>query len=1159
MGLTLLLGPAGSGKTTFLHRELVKKAEQSSAFRALLIVPEQFTMQTQRDLVELHRSHSFTNIDVLSFDRLAYRVLEEQGKDGLTVLDDMGKLLVLRRAAAKSRDQLPYFGKNLDKAGFIGRVKSMLSELYQYRIDAEGLRTLVEETKDEPLLSRKLQEILTIYQAFDESMKADTIPSEKLLDVLCRLIPLSEKVKESVVYCDGFAGFTPVQFSVLEALAAHAREVVVTVTVDGDLLGEGRQERQTAFSKARLASDRQLFDQSLATVRTLCEQGERQGTAVRLVRDFAPGLRFGQNRALAALERQFLRCPVKPYGEADAADQIHLWEVKDQKAELSAVAREIFRLVKEEGYRYREIALVGGDVAGYEPVIRQIFGRAGIPFFIDAKGDMMGHPLVAFLQGAMEAVERDYSYETVFAFLKSGLGPLAGEDLYELENYVLASGLRGRKAWSSPWEAGPGREGWDMERLEDLRRAVIEPLLSFRAVLKDEESTVRDYAAATVALMQGQQAEQKLKTLAMELEAAGETTLSQEYEQSYDKVLALLDRVVELFGDGKLSLREWRELLDTGFAEIRVGVIPACADWVVVGDMRRTRLKDPRVLFFIGANDGIVPSAGETGSLLSDMDRRSLERKGVRLAPTRQEAGFVERFYLYLALARPSEKLYVSWRRQGSDGSAMNPSYLVGELREIFPSLAPSHPDEEDSLPERIVNGGTAREELLAGLSRYRDGEEEPGWGELYGLFAKEGDEAERKRLLDAVFYTYREESIGPAVAKALYGDVLTGSVTRLEQYAACAYAQFLSFGLGLRERKLHRFAPADMGTLFHEVLRLFFARVYGSAGGKDLPGEEERKRLVHDCLREAVEAGAGRGLTDTARGEYLLSRVERIADRTLWALCEQLKRGDFQPEEVEVEFDGRDSQAMNLALSEDAVMRLYGRIDRVDTCVSDDEVYVKVIDYKTGSTSIDLTGIYYGANLQLVVYLDAAMEREEKKNKAKKVIPAGILYYNIRDPFVTVEPGEEPGEEEIEGEILGELKMNGIVNRDPKIYRRLDRLVGTGAPSVIPVTEKDGQPVEKRSSLADTEQFALLKRGVRERMRRFGREIMGGRLAVNPYLRGEKTSCDYCPYGAVCGFDRKTPGFAYRRLQELAADELWERLEEEEKEGGKADGDGLD
>lgn len=430
---------------------------------------------------------------------------------------------------------------------------------------------------------------------------------------------------------------------------------------------------------------------------------------------------------------------------------------------------------------------------------------------------------------------------------------------------------------------------------------------------------------------------------------------------------------------------------------------------------------------------------------------------------------------------------------------------------------------------------------------------------------------------------------MGPAVARVLYGDMLSGSVTRLERYAACAYAQFLSYGLQLAERRLHEFAAADMGTLFHEVIRKFFGKVYGKKGEAAaemqntatqvwIPDDERRRQLVHQCLKEAVAEGNSRGLEETARGAYLLERVEHTADRTLWALCEQLARGDFHPEDVEIDFDGQDSKAMNLLLEDDTLMRLHGRIDRVDICagtsraaqtmeamqegvvsadpsehadsqthpVTDDEVYVKVIDYKTGGTSFDLVGVYYGLQLQLVVYLDAAMERERRKNKGKKVIPAGILYYNVKDPFVAVEPTEagDPDPDMIQDALLSELKMNGLVNRDRRIYSRMDRLIGAEVPPVIPVTEKGGQIVERYSSVAATRQLEDLCTFVRQRMSEFGSRIMAGHMAVNPYMRGGRTGCDYCKFAAVCGFDKKTPGYEYRRLGDLETQQIWEEVE---------------
>ncbi len=1251
MSLQLLLGPSGSGKTTSLYETLIGEAERSSAFQAMAIVPEQYTMQTQKDLVTLHPGHSVTNIDILSFDRLAYRILGELGVEGMTVLDDMGKLMVLRRAAASCSDELKVFRKNLDKAGFIDKIKSMLSELYQYRIDGQELDRIIEATAGEPLLQRKLREIRTLYHAFDRSMEEDTIPSERLYDVLCRLIPQSKLVAESVITFDGFTGFTPAQYQVLEMLMVHAKQVIVTVTVDGalagssadgdraireDVIGAGKKEtgdrraerELSPREKARLASDRQLFEMSLTTVQMLRHLAKKNQVAVEEDQIFAPGARFAKVPELAVLEREFLRCPVKPWqpglqetetnavaGEDAATDEgatamkwaageavfapIHLWEVGDRVAELEAVARQIFSLVRRQGLRYRDVAVISGDVAGYEPVIRRVFGAAGIPYFLDVKNNMMGHPLVAYLRGALEAVEKDFTYETVFACLKSGMSPVAAEDLYELENYVLAMGLRGRKAWSENWEKTyPEGRHLNQERLNQVREQVVQPLFALRDVLKNSESTVRDYAEALVRLMESQGVEQRLKAMAQQICADGEDSLGQEYEQAYAKVLDLLDKVVELFGDGKVSVRQWREILDTGFAEIRVGVIPARVDRVVVGDMHRTRLKDPKVLFFVGANDGLVPKAGDKTSLLSDMDRRSLAKLGVQLAPTKQENGFIDRFYLYLALTKPSQQLYVSWCCQNVDGSAMSPSYMIRELQSIFPALAVERPEDMVTLTERILTKDTARSALLAGFADYKEGRAPAAWKELYSVYMESPDGREQLgRWLDAVFLTYKEETMGPAVAKALYGDMLSGSVTRLEQYAACAYAQFLSYGLQLAERRLHEFAAADMGTLFHEVIRKFFAKVYGKKGeglpttqgqaqdgasgsgqtGEEpqaslgIPGDELRRHLVHQCLQEAVAEGSSRGLEETARGAYLLERVERTADRTLWALCEQLARGDFRPEEVEVDFDGRDSKAMNLLLEDDTLMRLHGRIDRVDTCVGrspaaqaaamseetgelnpypDDEVYVKVIDYKTGSTTFDLVGVYYGLQLQLVVYLDAAMERERAKQKGKKVIPAGILYYNIRDPFVAIEPeaAGNPDPDRVKDALLKELRMNGIVNRDRRIYSRMDRLVGMDVPPVIPVTEKGGEIVERYSSVAATRQLEELCRFVRRRMTEFGSRIMDGHIAVNPYMRGGRTGCDYCKFAAVCGFDKKTPGYEYRRLGDLEAREIWEGVQSQDK-----------
>ncbi len=1213
MSLRLILGPAGSGKTTYLYQELVSHAERDPGWRAIAVVPEQYTMQTQKDLVSLHSRHSVMNIDILSFERMAYRVIEEQGTAHMTVLDDMGKTLVLRRAAGECQDQLRLYGRNLNKAGFIDRVKSVLSELYQYRIGAKELGRLTEELDDEPLLKQKLEEIRTLYQAFDQSLAQDTIPSERLYDVLCRLIPDSRLIRDSVISFDGFTGFTPAQYQVLKVLMQYAGQVIVTVTVDPDLTEKNASSESDPRKKALDASRRQLFDLSLTTIRTLHEMAQEAGTQVESPVILPAGTRFASAGDLAFLERNFLRCPSERY--EGVPEHLSLWEAKDKETELMAVARQIFNLVRDEGYRYRDIAVIASDISGYEPVICRVFDRCGIPYFIDVKNNMLGHPVVAYLRGALEAIERDYSYETMFACLKSGMTPIPENDLYELENYVLAMGIRGRRAWSQEWtQTYQEEQNIDLARLNEVRVMVAEPLFALQdamngraksaaPVTPDEsetaqsaasgsskdETSVRDYAEALVVFMESQGLEERLLGMADNLRQDGESRLADEYEQVYGKILDLLDEVVDLYGDGHISLREWREILDTGFSEIRVGVIPAYVDRVVAGDMRRTRLKDPKVIFFVGANDGLVPMVSDSGSLLTDQDRHSLEKHGVQLAPSGEENGFLDRFYLYLTLTRPSERLCVSWCRQNVDGCAMLPSYLIGELRELYPELMTVRTEDHAELPEQILSRQTACAAMLQGLAAYREGSASECWKELYGIFASDPDEQDRlRRCLDAAFMTYHEESIDPAAARDLYGDALTGSVTRLEKYASCACAQFLTYGLKLTERREHTFEAADMGTLLHEAIQRLFAIIYGSgdafdalsegrgmgtgsAGRHDaaysetydqgqsavpvservLKDSEFRRSLVHQCLMEAVEAEGDRGLAGSARGEFMLRRIEQIADRTCWALCTQLARGDFIPENVEVEFDGRTSTAMNVELDQNIVMRLHGRIDRVDSCQTDNKAYVKIVDYKTGSTSLDLDSVYYGLQLQLVMYLDAAMEREKILAPDKEVIPAGILYYNIKDPIVSVDPSDPDGADDqaVNDEILKELKMNGLVNSDRIVYRHMDHMLGSDAPPVIPVTEKDGSPVERSSSLADTGQFLKLCDTTRKKIRKYGNEIMAGRISADPYKKDGRTGCDYCPYRSVCGFDRKIPGYAYRQLSSMKPEEVWKALKEDSQE----------
>ena len=394
---------------------------------------------------------------------------------------------------------------------------------------------------------------------------------------------------------------------------------------------------------------------------------------------------------------------------------------------------------------------------------------------------------------------------------------------------------------------------------------------------------------------------------------------------------------------------------------------------------------------------------------------------------------------------------------------------------------------------------------------------------------------------MDAAFFVYEQQGISHAVAKALYGEILSGSVTRLEQYAACAYSHFLRYGLELLERKRFELASSDIGTLFHESIDLCFRRVKEKQYDWHTMTNETRDMLVEECVAAVTENYGNTILGSSARNRYLAQRVEQITKRTVWALQQQIKKGDFIPAGFEVSFSAADNlSAMKIALSESEALHLRGRIDRMDVCEDGGKVYVKIIDYKSGSNSFDLLALYYGLQLQLVVYMDAVTEMAQHYYPDKEVVPAGILYYNIADPLA--EKKGQPDPEKIDAEILKKLRMNGLVNSELEVVRHLDRTIEKES-DVIPVVLKDGEVQAGRSSVANRERFARLSQFVHRKLKKAGQEILDGEIGVAPYKNGQRTACDYCPYHAVCGFDRKTSGYEFNRWKNRKTEEIWEEI----------------
>ena len=572
-------------------------------------------------------------------------------------------------------------------------------------------------------------------------------------------------------------------------------------------------------------------------------------------------------------------------------------------------------------------------------------------------------------------------------------------------------------------------------------------------------------------------------------------------------------------------------------------MIPAAADRVVAGDLRRTRLDQIRALFFLGVNEGVVPSDAHKNGILTEQERELLKRNEMELAPTAREEGFMERFYLYLMLTKPRERLILSWPVLSAEGKTLRPSSLIAAFRKRFPDVPVQKAKE---LMDPAISPYAARQAVIRWLEE-PESLRQKAERTLYSWLSNEGGQREdMERLADACTFTYKERGIGRAAAADLYGAVLNGSVTRLEGYAACAYAHFLNHGLELKKLREYELDLSDMGNLFHRTIDRFFREVRAKGGDFSAIGEQERKRLVKECVAKVAGEYRNTIMKSSARNAYLERKVERIADRTVQALLYQLRKGDFVPEAFEVDV------SLRIPLKTGQALDLRGRIDRMDVLEDEDRIYVKIMDYKSGSTSFDLALLYHGLQLQLPVYMDAALRMEKTKHPGKEAVPAGIFYYHIDDPLL--ERKEGMTEAEIEEGIRKKLRMNGLVNSNLEVIRHMDREIEKES-DVIPVALKDGLIQGTRSSVAGGDRFSSLTGFVRRRLEQMGEEILEGNIEVSPYKQGNRTACDYCPYHSVCGFELKTAGYSYRRLGALNPEEIWTEIEKasakREKEGG--------
>ena len=854
-----------------------------------------------------------------------------------------------------------------------------------------------------------------------------------------------------------------------------------------------------------------------------------------------------QTPALAFLEKNYF---YGYYKKSPDHEGIHICSCATRESEMAYAAGQILSLVREQGLRYRDIAIVTNAMSAYEKGLKGILSEAGIPCFVDSRRDIASHPLIGLVNSLLECVVYDFRYEAVFSYLKTGLTPMAQEDMDILENYVLAYGIKGYKWKKDVWSYGfqPGQEA-EQAYLNDLRAQVMTPFAPLLALKRKKNLPLRDWVTALVVQLDTLGIAEKLTALSEAAAAKGNAAKAEEYRQIWQILMDVLQKAVEILGDAPMSLDTFARILSAGLEESSMGLIPPTADSLLVGDIERSRLPDIKALLVLGVNDGILPAPAENTGIFTETEREALTAAGMELAPDGKRKLFEEQFLIYRGLTKPSHALYLTYANGDTEGKALFPSSLIARIAKMYPTLTE---ERDDTLPLSSLTPGGCFHQLGTQMRKHvEESPMEPLWQDIYSYFATTPQWQQRLSLLRQGFSAHdRRQKLSPKTAKNLYGKNILSSVSRLEWFAACPFAYFAEYGLKARPRQLYQLRTPDLGNLFHQVLEQFAATLKKDGISWQTLTQEETERRMDAAVDEAAPHLGNEILLDSAANRYLIKRLKRISRRAGWTLVRHIQSGMFEPAGYEVGFGPHEAlPPIVIGMSDGSKLILRGKIDRVDLLDAEGNKFVKIIDYKSGTKAFDFQDIYYGLQLQLLLYLDAYL----KNHGTESYRPGGVFYFRITDPTQTVT--EEMSAEEIEHLLYSKMQMSGLVLENETVIKAMDEVfvdpvsggMRLGASDIIPLKyTKKGTPTAS-SLLATEEEYNALMAFTAKRAAAIGESMKAGIITPAPYRKQNSTPCDYCVFSSICRYEYKDRPY-YRNLRKIGKEDFWENLNEKDE-----------
>ncbi len=1114
MGVRIIYGKPGSGKSRYCFSEIADLIKRKNEKKIYMITPEQFSFTAEKKLMDAINEKSVINAEVVTLSRMAYRVLNEVGYEKNEYLSKCGKAMLIYSILDKNKKNLQFLGKTDEN---IDLSMSAITEFKKHGVSIEQLKNEKDSISDN-YLKAKLSDMLLIYQNFEDQIKNKYIDETDLLTILAKNIEKTNILENSIIYLDEFAGFTKQEYEILKIFIQKAKQVNITICTD-------KLEYYTNPDSDIFYSNKQTFYKIIELAKENNLQIEEPVELKKEYRYKTEELKFLKENMYKNKSTIF----------EQNVENIHLFLAKNAYSEIENIAKEITKLVRNQKLRYKDISIITKNIEDYSSLVRVIFSKYNIPVFIDEKRDLNQNIIVQYVLAILEILNKNFSQESVFNYLKIGFLDIEKDEIFKLENYCVKWGIKQNK-WKKDftYELQENSEKAEqVKRLNCIRKIIIEPLLELKNNI-EKEKNAKNISICLYNFLKQQNLEEKINSKVKELEENGLIDLANEYISSYKIILNILDEIVLIFNEDKININQYNKILKIGLKNSGLGKIPGTQDQVIFGDVDRSRSHKVEAVFIVGLNDGVFPSVNNSEGFLNDNDREKLKKDGIELAKGTIENLYEDNFNIYKAFTTSEKLLYLSYISSNKEGKSLRPSTIIYKLKKMYPKL-----EEKSDLIYKnyeIINDEITYEQLLENIAKLKNNEKIPQiWYQIYNYYKKKNMWNEKlKRDLKGLEYTNIPEKIKKENINKLYGNVLKTSVSRLERYKKCPFSYYLQYGLKVKEKEQPKIHTFDTGSFMHETIDQFFETV--KEENLKLSELELQKEKIFEIVSEIVDNNLkltkNTIFTISAKYKVLVKRLKKIISKALKYIIQTLVYSDFKIEGTEIEF-GKNGKykPIILELEDGKKVEIIGKIDRLDMAQDEDGKYLRIIDYKSSAKNIDLNEVYAGLQIQLLTYTDAICKEED-------IMPAGIFYFSLLEQMIKAE--KKLSEEEIEDMIKKNFKMKGLVLADVKIIKMNDNTLKTGSSKMIPAAiSASGAVNERWTNGVNKEEFEILQKYIDITIKQISKEIYSGSIELKPYNKKGKTPCEYCEFKTICGFDVRLNGNKYNYIDQKSKDEI--------------------